>query len=158
MKINEGRKRGWFWVENEIFDYGIANHIGNSALTIHFALCRHADEQGKSFPTVQTLQFETGLSNRVIAKSTRILEQYYLLEIQREKHQHNVYIVKSVRDAIRLNNWNIPASDEKSPVKEHVTKGHEARDESSLGHPSLFTLIPVTIYCISAPKVAIATR
>lgn len=78
MNISDKRQRGWWWAENEVFDTGIARHIGGSALLVYLALCRHADNSGRSFPFVKRLQAECGLSNWAIAKSLRTLESYGL--------------------------------------------------------------------------------
>lgn len=134
MKIEDGRKRGWFWIENGIFDYGIANQIGSSALIVYFALCRHANKEGKSFPSVKKLQFETGLSNKVIANSIDILKHCNLLEVQREKHQYNIYTIKTVDNATCLNKKEKVASVESTPAQQQVKNLHEARVGSTPEH------------------------
>jgi len=132
-KIRDKRKLGVWYSEDEVFDYGVAKHVGGSALLVYFALCRHANNEGKAFPSIKLLMEECDLSNRVVAKSTRILKRLGLIEIEREKHQYNVYYVKSIKAAIALNNWQKIASDEKSPIQKQVTKSHLASDEKSLG-------------------------
>ena len=134
MKIEDRQKRGWFWIENGIFDYGIANQIGSSALIVYFALCRHANREGKSFPSVKKLQFETGLSNKVIANSIDTLKHYNLLEVQREKHQHNLYTIKTVYNSICLNKKEKIASVESTPAQQQVKNLHKASVESTPEH------------------------
>ena len=131
MKIEDGQKRGWFWIENGIFDYGIANQIGSSALIIYFALCRHANKEGKSFPSVKKLQFETGLSNKIIANSIDTLKRYNLLEVQREKHQHNIYTIKIVDKYIYLNNKKKILNVESTSAQQQVKNLHEAGVDST---------------------------
>ncbi|EDN66644.1 hypothetical protein BGP_6112 [Beggiatoa sp. PS] len=130
-KIKDARKLNIWYSEDEFFDYGVTKHIGVSAAIVYFALCRHADRDGKAFPSVELLVQECGLSNRVVAKSTRTLKQFSLIEIKRNKHQHNIYYVQSVKNAITLNKWEKIASVKSTFAKKQVTIRHEASDESS---------------------------
>jgi len=132
-KIEDKRKLGIWYSEDDVFDYGVAKHVGGSALLVYFALCRHANSKGKAFPSIKLLMKECDLSNRVVAKSTQVLKRLGLIEIKREKHQYNVYYIKSIKVAITLNNWQKIASDEESLAKKQVTKSHLASDEKSLG-------------------------
>ncbi|MDM8560082.1 hypothetical protein [Candidatus Parabeggiatoa sp. HSG14] len=146
-EVKDSRKLGIWYSEDEFFDYGVTKHIGASAAVVYFALCRHADRDGKSYPSVKLLMDECDLSNRLIAKSTRILKDVFLLDFERCKHQHNIYYVKAVKDAIALNGWKKIVRDKESFIGkqvvntykardkksfEQVTKSHEARDEKSL--------------------------
>jgi hypothetical protein len=132
-QIKDGRKLGIWYSEDAVFDYGIAKYIGTSSLVVYFALCRHADRNGKAFPSVGLLTQECAMSNRLIAKSTRILKQVGLIEIERHKHQHNIYYVKSIKEAISLNGWT-KIVNEKSPHAPKLVKNrHLAHDESSPG-------------------------
>lgn len=120
-----------FWTENTLFDYGIADHIGSSALIVYFALCRHANKKGLCFPSVQLLQLETGLSNKIIAKATQILKQFHLLDIRREKHQHNIYTVKPVIKAIQLNAWKKVSLARVKSTPEQMEEVHQADVDST---------------------------
>jgi len=142
-KIKEQRKLGIWYSEDDVFDYGVAKYVGSSALLVYFALCRHADTDGKAFPSVKLLMEECNFSNRVVAKSTQILNQFGLIEIERAMHHYNVYRVNSVKKVIALNEWkkiaigkkpfaqNRLVNDTKSPGQ--VIKSQIASDEKSLG-------------------------
>lgn len=130
-------RRQFFWGEHELIDYGVPAHIGTSAWTIYTCLLRHVNSESVTFPSVPLLMAESGLSNRVVAKSIGVLKQVGLIEVDRQSHQWNVYRVLDALQAIRRNGWVSikEARDEKSPAavsgQKQVTKGHKPRDEKS---------------------------
>ncbi len=100
-QIKNNRKLGIWYSENEVFDYGIARHIGINATFVYLALCRHADSDGTFFPFVNLLKQECNLSNKQIAQSTRALKKVGLIQVEHHRNQHNVYRLNSVRDIIQ---------------------------------------------------------
>lgn len=130
-------RRQFWWGEHELIDYGIPARIGTSAWTIYTCLLRHINSQSITFPSVQLLMAESGLSNRVIAKSIAILKEVHLIEVDRTSHQWNEYRVLDALQAVRRNGWQPikEARDEKSPAaktaKKQVMKSHVPRDEKS---------------------------
>lgn len=130
-------RRQFWWGEHELIDYGVPARIGTSAWTIYTCLLRHVNAKSITFPSVQLLMAESGLSNRVVAKSIGVLKDARLIDVDRTTHQWNEYRVLDALDAITHNGWTPvkEARDEKSPADdstgEHVTKSHLARDEKS---------------------------
>jgi DNA-binding transcriptional regulator YhcF (GntR family) len=65
--------------------------IGCSAFTLYCAIKAHADfHDGVSIPSQKDLATQTGLSERQIRSSLKVLEKHGLLEKKRE-WKHNVY-------------------------------------------------------------------
>ena len=137
-ELKDARRQFW-WGEHELIDFGIIRRIGTSAWAVYTCLLRHASLEGVAFPGVCLLQAETGLSNRVVAQSIKILKDNGLIDVQRKAHQSNVYRVLDVMHSIRAQGWERitrKADDEKSPAPltrapKQVTKMPPASDEKS---------------------------
>lgn len=137
-ELKDARRQFW-WGEHELIDFGVIRRIGTSAWAVYTCLLRHASLEGVAFPGVPLLQAETGLSNRVVAQSIKILKDNGLIEVQRKAHQSNVYRVLDVMHAIRAQGWERltrKAGDEKSlapltRAPKQVTKRPPAGDEKS---------------------------
>ena len=137
-ELKDARRQFW-WGEHELIDFGIIRRVGTSAWAVYTCLLRHASPEGVAFPGVALLQAETGLSNRLVAKSIKILKDNGLIDVQRKAHQSNVYRVLDVMHSIRAQGWERltrKADDEKSPAplisaSKQVTKMPSASDEKS---------------------------
>jgi DNA-binding transcriptional regulator YhcF (GntR family) len=91
----------WFAVFKNMFVSGTAAAIGPSAWILYCAIKAHADfHNGTSVPSQKELAEQTGLSERQIPKSLKVLEEHGLLEKKRE-WKKNVY---RVRERIILDN------------------------------------------------------
>lgn len=97
--LKDNRTTRLFWVEDDFFDNGVAAAIGASAALLYLALCRHANKQGMSFPSIARLATETGLSERTISNGIKCLKDSGLIDVSRDRdghvHQHNVYHLNS---------------------------------------------------------------
>jgi DNA-binding transcriptional regulator YhcF (GntR family) len=81
----------WFSLFRALFLQGTVAEIGCSAFTLYCAIKAHADfHDGVSIPSQKDLATQTGLSERQIQKSLKILEENGLLEKKRE-WKRNVY-------------------------------------------------------------------
>jgi DNA-binding transcriptional regulator YhcF (GntR family) len=91
----------WFAVFKNMFVSGTAAAIGPSAWILYCAIKAHADfHNGNSVPSQKELAEQTGLSERQIPKSLKVLEEHGLLERKKE-WKKNVY---HVRERIILDN------------------------------------------------------
>lgn len=97
--LKDNRTTRLFWVEDDFFDNGVAAAIGASAALLYLALCRHANKEGMSFPSIARLATETGLSERTISNGIKCLKDKGLVNVTRDRdghtHQHNVYHLNS---------------------------------------------------------------
>lgn len=66
--VQDGRPRGWFWVENAIFDA----EISHQAKLVYLYLCRCANGNGASWPSIKRISTGTGIS---IASVKRALDE-----------------------------------------------------------------------------------
>jgi hypothetical protein len=126
-RLTDARPGHW-WSENAVFDYGVAARLGTSAVLVYLALVRHSNGDSECFPSVKLLELETGLSNRVIAKSAKALEAVGLIEVDRSG-RNNEYRILTVQAAVSRQGW------EKVRVtKSHVTRDEKSRDQVTKGH------------------------
>ncbi|WP_407543805.1 hypothetical protein Q0M94_28395 (plasmid) [Deinococcus radiomollis] len=142
-KLKDSRRQFW-WGEHDLIDYGIPARVGTSAWAVYTALLRHLSDENGAFPSIQLLEAEIGVSNRVIANSLKTLSTVGLISIDREAHQWNVYYILDCTHAIKKNGWarvKPKARDDSSPAPKrtpgrpkHVTKTTGARDDSSPEH------------------------
>jgi DNA-binding transcriptional regulator YhcF (GntR family) len=91
----------WFSLFRALFLQGTVAEIGCSAFTLYCAIKAHADfHNGTSIPSQKELAEQTGLSERQIQMSLKVLEKHGLLERKKE-WKRNVY---QLREKIILDN------------------------------------------------------
>jgi DNA-binding transcriptional regulator YhcF (GntR family) len=91
----------WFSLFRALFLQGTVAEIGCSAFTLYCAIKAHTDyHNGTSIPSQKELAEQTGLSERQIQMSLKVLEKHGLLERKKE-WKRNVY---QLREKIILDN------------------------------------------------------
>jgi hypothetical protein len=81
-------RKGWFRIPNEVF--ACASRIGPHGMLVYVALAHHADRDGRCWPSLSTLENETGLARATIVKETKSLKELGLLRVSRLKRS-NLY-------------------------------------------------------------------
>lgn len=98
INIRDARKRDFFMVDNIIIDQ-YAGLIGPYATLVYMALCRHADASTReSYPSLQFLAKELGISRPTVKRAIQTLIQHRLLARQlrtsaRGDPDTNLYII-----------------------------------------------------------------
>lgn len=87
------RKRGWFWVENELID---RTDLSFEVKSMYMILARFADNEGKCFPSIEKLAEIIGKDKRTVIRYIKKLEEKGLIEKKRRFNQTNVYCLKNV--------------------------------------------------------------
>ncbi len=87
------RKKGWFWIENNLVDRKDLTFEEKAMYTI---LARFADENGKCFPSIEKLSELIGKDKRTVIRYTKKLEEKGLIEKKRRFNQTNIYYLKNV--------------------------------------------------------------
>jgi hypothetical protein len=72
MKIKDGRKRGWFWGQNEIFDVW-GKYLKPNGIAVYLCLCRHANQDYEAWPGYGTIRDECGMSRRTAIRTIKQL-------------------------------------------------------------------------------------
>ena len=87
------RKKGWFWVENELID---RTDLSFEVKSMYMILARFADAEGKCFPSVEKLAEIIGKDKRTVIRYMKKLEEKGLIEKKRRFNQTNIYYLKNV--------------------------------------------------------------
>ena len=86
------RKRGWFWVENELID---RTDLSFEVKSMYMILARFADSEGKCFPSIEKLAEIIGKDKRTVIRYIKKLEEKGLIEKKRRFNQTNIYCLKN---------------------------------------------------------------
>lgn len=86
------RKRGWFWIENELID---RTDLSFEVKSMYMILARFADNEGKCFPSVERLAEIIGKDKRTVIRYIKKLEEKGLIEKRRRFNQTNIYYLKN---------------------------------------------------------------
>jgi hypothetical protein len=98
FEVKDGRSKGYFWCENEIFEIKISIH----AKMMYIALCRFADGNGHSFPSYPKLMEMCSMNRNSVTKALKELVEIKLVHYERRKtkaggNTSNLYTVLDVK-------------------------------------------------------------
>lgn len=80
MKVKDERRQGWWWAHNAVIDtYGPA--LGAHGVALYAVLCRYANKQGKSWPSIARLAATLAMSKNGVRKAMAKLVTAKLVEI-----------------------------------------------------------------------------
>lgn len=82
-KLSDGRVRGWWWAENDLFDQGWVEKMGAHAFACYCVLLRRADSRGVAFPSLGNFTALTGVSRSEVIRSINKLEELGLVGVKR---------------------------------------------------------------------------
>ena len=66
---------------------GYAKLCGSAATCIYMALCRHADRDQESWPSIRLLSEKLGLSKDTVIRGIKKLSSWRIIEVVKSKHQ-----------------------------------------------------------------------
>ena len=119
------RNKGWFWIENSLIDRDDLNPYEK---LLYMTLARYCDNNGKCFPTIETLMKATGINSKAtIVKYLKNLEEKELIFVVRCSGKSNTYYLKNVEKK-EDNQFNSNTSSLNEPV-------HEMNNTSSPDEP-----------------------
>jgi DNA-binding transcriptional regulator YhcF (GntR family) len=91
-------------MQRDLFNSGMAAHIGTNAFCVWLAIKNHADfNTGECWPGMRRLAVMTGLAVGSVQKATGILVEAKLLRVDQEKRKTNTYVARERMD-IKLAN------------------------------------------------------
>ena len=94
FQIRDLRKKEKFVVD-DLYLNGYAKKFGVYATAVYLSLCRHADREQKSFPSVKKIAEEHNVSERQVFRAIKILEKYNLVRKERigKKANNRYYLI-----------------------------------------------------------------
>ena len=92
--IRDLRKKEKFVVD-DFYLNGCAKLCGVYSTAVYVSLCRHADKEQKSFPSLKKIAEEHGISIRQVSRSLIILEEYNIIKRERigKKANNRYYLI-----------------------------------------------------------------
>ena len=91
-------------LQRDLFNSGMAAHIGANAFVVWLAIKNHADyNTGECWPGMRRLAELTGLAVGSVQKAVKILVEAKLLRIDQAKRKGNTYVARERMD-IKLGN------------------------------------------------------
>jgi hypothetical protein len=91
FNVRDLRDRAFFTVDNLFLDGKWMRLLKGCPASVYFALCRHANKEQVSFPSIPYLMDETGYGKLQIMRSIKTLEFHRLVGVHRQVGEHNMY-------------------------------------------------------------------
>lgn len=111
-RLQDKRRRGWFWDTNQVFEAGLSTN----AIVVRLYLARCADEAGQCFPSIATIAKKCSISRASVFRAlTELEETGWLKRDQRIKNNaktSNVYTLLTPSEEIAV------TKEEPSPIEE----------------------------------------
>jgi len=103
------QKKGWFMFHNDFID-GYAKVVGWKGQIVYMALSRHADTQGKCFPSIKHLSFELGVSESSIKRGINKLKEFNIIKTKMRTKMcqgrgSNIYYLLDKENWEEVYNW-----------------------------------------------------
>ncbi len=119
IEIRDQRRRQMFRIDDEYIDK-YARICGVNATAVYMSLCRHVNGKQESFPSIQRIGFQHGISKPTIIKAIKELEAHGIITVKRERDPKtkrqmvNIYTLMDVASWVKpvsLNDTGIVESD-----------------------------------------------
>lgn len=82
FEVRDLRKKGWFRVDNTFID-DYAKYIKIYGIGVYSVLCRHANENQKTWPSASTISEKLGISVPMVYRSIKLLELFNIIKKRR---------------------------------------------------------------------------
>lgn len=98
IEIRDSRRRQMYRIDDDYLN-GYARLCGVNATAVYNSLCRHADTNQESWPSIERIMDQHGLSKPTVIKAIKQLEKWGIVSVVREKNQKtkrqmvNVYVL-----------------------------------------------------------------
>ncbi len=101
-QVRDVRNGDWLWINKLVLEHP---YIANSAKLVYSALAYFANNNTQeAFPSFETIMQLTGLKRRVITTAIKQLEEYYFIQVERDKGKVNQYILLKLTDSTLVQN------------------------------------------------------
>lgn len=103
IEIRDHRNKEWFWIDDEYLN-GYSRLLKPASTLVYLALCRHANKEQKSWPSIELLCEKLGLSNKTVISGIKELEEWRLIIVSRSKNEEtkrqnpNVYVLTNKKN------------------------------------------------------------
>lgn len=89
--MRDSRKKEMFKVDDEYLN-GYARLCGTNATLVYLCLCRHADRNQESFPSVEMMAEKTNISRQSVMRGIKKLIQWNIISKERERRKDATWL------------------------------------------------------------------
>jgi len=99
IEIRDQRSRHMFRVDDHYIDGGYSELCGSVASCVYMSLCRHSDSNQESFPSIERIMKQHGVSKSSVLRAIKTLEKWGIITVLRRKNEKtkrqmvNVYVL-----------------------------------------------------------------
>lgn len=97
FQVRDLRRKHFFQVDDAYLN-GFARICGTAATCVYFALCRHANKEQESWPSITLIAEKLAMSSRTVVRAIKTLEAHQIIGVVRGKDEKqrqrvNVYVM-----------------------------------------------------------------
>lgn len=105
FKVRDFRNKSWFMVDDEYLN-GYAKLCGWQATLVYLSLCRHADNEQTSFPSIRLIGEEQDISESTVKRGIRTLKDWKIIAVEENRMPNgskttNTYILLDKSEWVR---------------------------------------------------------
>lgn len=132
IEVRDLRKKRFFVMDNEYLN-GYAKICGWQATLVYLSLCRHADREQVSFPSINLIAEENGISRNTVMKGLRALVTHSIIRVEKRRTEKQTY-ANNVYVLVDKRYWKKDQVSEKDMVSQVpvVTKPSPSRDKNQV--------------------------
>lgn len=124
------RKKNFFSVDNVYIDE-YARLLSPTATIIYMWLCRFADKDGESYPSLRTLADCTGMNEKTIRRNLELLEAHNIISKKRfGRTKNNRYYLVDKSEWIKVIGQNVHSEEKQATGQNAQSQGEEVSGQN----------------------------
>ncbi len=104
FQVRDFRHKHYFQVDDEYLN-GFARICGPATSMVYLAICRHANREQKSWPSIETLATKLAISRRTVVRAIKTLERYRIIAVVRGRDPKTKHQLVNVYALLDKSNW-----------------------------------------------------
>jgi hypothetical protein len=88
IEIRDLREK--FFIVDDAYFNGYAKKCGSAASLVYMVLCRHVGSDQSCFPSIALISDKLGISQRVVMRAIRVLEEYGVIVVKRTRGEKSI--------------------------------------------------------------------
>jgi len=144
FKVRDGRRKGYFTVDNELVDDYLAI-IGATAYAVYCVICKYSDRKEESFPSQNTIAEKVGVHLDTVVEKIKILRLHNLINITHTKEEKTGEFLHNIYTLMDKTVWVKHLSDTRTGKASIPTKLKPVQVKHLYGPHTGKTSVPVTL-------------
>jgi len=124
IEVKDQRRKSFYIADNRMIDEA-APLIGVYGGAVYSSLLRHADKERKTWPSVNKIAKEWGISRTLVMRSIQKLEALNMIAVSRDQGNHNEYRLLDPAE------WRLTTGPCDTPVQEDTSLPHTPVEEET---------------------------